>query len=311
MFLTNRKILIAEDEEGLLEVYRLALSDKRFDLTLTQDGSEAKVMMEKEKFDLIITDLNMPNMTGQELIASIKISELNYKTPIMVISGQLEGALSKLDELGAIERLPKPVNPEYLKQLVTERFFPEILEVVDYHPDIVEVASEATQEVLEFYFGTSYIEIGKLSIADQKQSPAFTSATIGFWGKQLFGSFTLSCNEAFVAKLAHHLLGLDEEDSITNVEKFTDLAGEMANQIAGLFKRRLKERGFSCVIGLPMLVVGYGHKAPAMYSGPSVRAEVKVDNTSCWISFTLGDPKELENESDEPKANVYVYGKAS
>lgn len=250
-------------------------------------------------------------MTGQELIASIKVSELNCKTPIIVISAQLDEALSKLDELGAIERVHKPVKPRQLRQLVTERFFPEILEVVDYDPEIVEVAKEATQEVLEFYFGTSYIEIGKLSIADQKQSPAFTSATIGLWGRQLFGSFTLSCDEAFVAKLAHHLLGIDEKESIINVEKFTDLAGEIANQIAGLFKRRLKEKGFSCVIGLPMLVVGYGCAAPAMYSGPSVRAVVKVDNTSCWISFTLGDPKELENEEDEPKANVYVYGKAS
>ena len=67
------EILIVDDSKMLREMLRHALLDGGFEkITEAKDGKEALVLAKKESFDLVITDINMPNMNGFELITSLR-----------------------------------------------------------------------------------------------------------------------------------------------------------------------------------------------------------------------------------------------
>jgi two-component system chemotaxis response regulator CheY len=84
-------------------------------------GFSAMRELPRIKFDLIITDINMPNINGLELVSFIKSNE-NYKDiPVIIVS--TEGSQKDREKglkLGACEYLVKPFNPEELQKMVME-----------------------------------------------------------------------------------------------------------------------------------------------------------------------------------------------
>jgi len=115
-----KKILIAEDSptmRSLIVSTISALDD--YELIEAANGFEALRVLPREKVDLVITDINMPDINGLELISFIK-NNPNYKsTPLFIIS--TEGSEKDRDKglsLGADAYLVKPFNPEELQGLV-------------------------------------------------------------------------------------------------------------------------------------------------------------------------------------------------
>lgn len=82
------KILIIDDDVGLLEGLRLTCDMHGFDATLVDAGHKAIKILANEDFDLVITDLRMPGMNGQETIKVLK--QLKPKQNIAVLSGYAE-----------------------------------------------------------------------------------------------------------------------------------------------------------------------------------------------------------------------------
>jgi len=115
-----KKILIAEDSptmRSLIVSTISALDD--YELIEAANGFEALRILPREKVDLVITDINMPDINGLELISFIK-NNPNYKsTPLFIIS--TEGSEKDRDKglsLGADAYLVKPFNPEELQGLI-------------------------------------------------------------------------------------------------------------------------------------------------------------------------------------------------
>jgi len=103
----NARILIAEDEERLRRLLQMLLSTQGYDMTLAADGAEALEMFGSGHFDLVITDLRMPNLDGLTLLKKIK--EQSEYTPVIVITafGSIENAVEAM-QLGAIDYVTKP-----------------------------------------------------------------------------------------------------------------------------------------------------------------------------------------------------------
>ncbi len=101
------RILIAEDEERLRRLLQMLLSTQGYDLTLAADGAQAWELFSAGHFDLVITDLRMPNMDGLSLLKKIK--EQSATTPVIVITafGSIENAVEAM-QLGAIDYVTKP-----------------------------------------------------------------------------------------------------------------------------------------------------------------------------------------------------------
>jgi len=84
-------------------------------------GFEALKMLPKHEFDMIITDINMPDINGLELITFLKNDEKYKHIPLIIISTEgSEKDIKKGLSLGAQRYLVKPFDPEELKKIVKE-----------------------------------------------------------------------------------------------------------------------------------------------------------------------------------------------
>ena len=103
------KILIAEDDRELRQLFSHVLNRHGYTVTGVSNGQEALDAMDKEYFDLLITDIMMPIMDGYELIASLRESGNNI--PVLMVTAKNEfddlrmGFLSGTDDF-----MVKPIN---------------------------------------------------------------------------------------------------------------------------------------------------------------------------------------------------------
>ena len=80
---------------------------------LAEDGLEAKKLLENENFDLVVSDIEMPNMNGFELLSFIKKSEKHKGTPVIMLSSlDSPDVLDKCKKLGAVSYMVKPFTKE-------------------------------------------------------------------------------------------------------------------------------------------------------------------------------------------------------
>ena len=80
------KILIAEDEQMLAEILSDTLSDRDFDVHLAYDGLQALNAARKEPYDVIVSDIMMPNLDGYSLAKKLRAE--GYNTPILFLTAR-------------------------------------------------------------------------------------------------------------------------------------------------------------------------------------------------------------------------------
>ncbi len=80
------KILVIDDEEQIVLVLTLALSKYGFDVEMATNGLEGIKKFDEECFDLVITDIRMPGLGGNDVVKYVRNSE-KYFTPVIGISG--------------------------------------------------------------------------------------------------------------------------------------------------------------------------------------------------------------------------------
>ncbi|HUL30071.1 MAG TPA: response regulator, partial [Thermodesulfobacteriota bacterium] len=104
------KILVVDDEALVRDVVRKGLVRMGgYDVEVAQSGPEAIEKMEKEVFDLVLTDLKMPEMDGLELLKTIKGTRPEVMVILMTAYGSIETAVEAM-KMGANDYITKPVN---------------------------------------------------------------------------------------------------------------------------------------------------------------------------------------------------------
>ena len=113
------RILIIEDDEEMRALLRDSLVEEGFEFDSVGDGSEAIRKLVKEPFDLVITDIRMPGLTGLDILPGIK--KLQPETCVIVITAfGSEEVRRKCFDRGATAYLEKPINMSRLKTLIQE-----------------------------------------------------------------------------------------------------------------------------------------------------------------------------------------------
>ncbi|MCP4199571.1 MAG: response regulator [Proteobacteria bacterium] len=118
----NVKILIVDDSRAMRAYIRGVLQNAyQCTAVEVQSGFEALRLLPREQFDLIVTDINMPDINGLELIRFVRESKRHASVPILIISTQSsERDKQKVFELGANSFVAKPFKPDALIKTVAE-----------------------------------------------------------------------------------------------------------------------------------------------------------------------------------------------
>ena len=120
---TLQRILIVEDSATMRSLLASSLEelDVPVKIVEAESGFEALRFLPRDDFDLIVTDINMPDINGLELVSFIRKNERYAKIPLVIVS--TEGSERDRDKglgLGADAYLVKPFDPEMLRQVVTD-----------------------------------------------------------------------------------------------------------------------------------------------------------------------------------------------
>lgn len=111
-------VLIVDDEAVILKILGTILRKiDKVDITEAQNGREALEKINDKRFSLIITDLNMPELGGIELIKELRGS-LKMNVPVFVMSGAKDIMIKDAVAAGASHIFKKPVNREELTSQV-------------------------------------------------------------------------------------------------------------------------------------------------------------------------------------------------
>ena len=117
----TKTILVAEDSASVRKFITLALKIKGYRVIATEDGMEALEKLPTEKIDLLLTDLNMPNVDGLKLIRTVRQDKEYADLPIIILS-----SLSKDEDIneglsaGANSYLIKPFNTKRIQYEVSK-----------------------------------------------------------------------------------------------------------------------------------------------------------------------------------------------
>ncbi|MGE5085301.1 MAG: sigma-54-dependent transcriptional regulator [Bacillota bacterium] len=101
------RILVVDDEESIREFLEIMLKKEGYEITLAEDGQKAKDLLAKKTFDMIISDLQMPNVTGIELLKYVKESYPDTVFMLITAFGTTETAVEAM-KMGAYDYLTKP-----------------------------------------------------------------------------------------------------------------------------------------------------------------------------------------------------------
>ena len=118
-----KRILIVEDSPTMRALLNSALEGLEIPVKITEaaNGFEALRCLPREPFDLIVTDINMPDINGLELVSFAKSNDAYRSIPLIIVS--TEGADRDRErglELGADAYLVKPFEAEYLREVVVD-----------------------------------------------------------------------------------------------------------------------------------------------------------------------------------------------
>jgi two-component system response regulator PilR (NtrC family) len=111
------KILIIEDEKSMREVLKILLEGEGHEVTMASDGLEGLSCIDKDIFDLVITDLKMPKVNGFEVLKKIKESSPDTIVIMATAFGNTETAIEAM-KLGAYDYISKPFNIDEIRLIV-------------------------------------------------------------------------------------------------------------------------------------------------------------------------------------------------
>ena len=260
------KILIVEDNQSMREMLCHIISEKGYSVQSCADVKTALLMLQKEYFSLILSDLQLPDMDGLTFFKKIKTGNIPFI--ILTAFGSIQGAVEAMKE-GAFDFIAKPVDPEYLlliiqKALESTRILRENIvfkevysatmgesNIIGKSPAILQEAEKLKQVAVT---GTPVLVLGEsgtgkelfaraihnLSLRKNKPFMAINSASIpeNLLENELFGHEKGSFTDAYVRQIGK--LELTQGGTF-----FLDEIGDLPTNLQGKILRVIEDKKVS------------------------------------------------------------------
>jgi two-component system response regulator VicR len=105
------KVLVIEDEELMIKALEFRLKKDGYEVDLARDGEQGIQLLGLNSYDLVITDIMMPFVSGLEVVSHVKSNVTLKNTPVIVLSSiGLERVVMEAFELGVDDFITKPFN---------------------------------------------------------------------------------------------------------------------------------------------------------------------------------------------------------
>ncbi len=138
----DKKILIVDDNKLNIKVARRALKDFDFIIDEAYDGLECLEKVKNNQFDLILMDIMMPNLNGEETLKKLK-EDHNFNTPVLALTADaLETSKDKYLNEGFIDYISKPFNKEQIKEKLDKIF--QMSEYIDIPKELLDMSKSLT-----------------------------------------------------------------------------------------------------------------------------------------------------------------------
>src|SRR5690349_19492222 len=115
--MSARRVLIVEDDDNLRQVMQIQLCRDGYDAISVSDSAQASAALEKTPQDLVLTDLNLPDSSGIELLKKVRGEYTDTAVIVMTAFGTVEIAVEAM-KAGAYDFILKPIHPAELRILV-------------------------------------------------------------------------------------------------------------------------------------------------------------------------------------------------
>src|SRR2546422_9795935 len=112
--MTQERILVVDDDEGLLRLLTMRLSAMGFDVTTSMTGEEALAVAKREVFDLALTDLRLPDRDGLSVLEELRLIHPDLPVLLLTAHGSIPSAVEAMQK-GAFGYLTKPFDDKELK----------------------------------------------------------------------------------------------------------------------------------------------------------------------------------------------------
>lgn len=115
----SANILTVDDSASIRMTTKIALTNAGYSVTEAVDGADGLTKAKSGSFDLIVTDLNMPNMNGLEMIEALRQSPAHTGIPIIFLTTESDADMkTRAKAAGATGWVTKPFDPENLVKIV-------------------------------------------------------------------------------------------------------------------------------------------------------------------------------------------------
>ena len=111
----GKKILFVDDSASMRQVVGMAISGAGYDVTTAEDGVDGVSKINQDKFDVIISDLNMPNMNGLDMVKAAKQNPQNKFSPVIMLTTEAGDEMKQQGKAAGVKVwVVKPFKPDQL-----------------------------------------------------------------------------------------------------------------------------------------------------------------------------------------------------
>lgn len=108
----NKKVLVVDDDPVVIRLVKEILKNQGFNVETAKDGIDAMVLVKKDKPDLIVLDIMMPELNGYDVLRTLKFTDEFKDIPVLLLTAREQELDKRIGEMMGIDYLQKPVNRE-------------------------------------------------------------------------------------------------------------------------------------------------------------------------------------------------------
>jgi CheY-specific phosphatase CheX/CheY-like chemotaxis protein len=281
-----KNVLLVDDDKSIKAILVKVLETNFKDqikILQAEDGLGAIKMMENQKFDCVVTDINMPKLDGHNLIKMAKVLPVNVKpVHILVLSEHISDDIQKTANVAYMK---KPfVNEELVRH-----FKDHVMgmgEKPSFKMDVsfINPFIDSAIEVIEVMSNTKVTK-SKVFLREKDVASGDISSIVSMNSSKFVGSFAISFEKDCFLEIASNML-FEEFTQIDSENR--DAASEICNQVFGKAKAKMNDQmNLDIAKAIPALIVGDNHIIKHQLDGPCLAVKFNTSRGSFIIEIVL------------------------